>query len=142
MGRRLVPVELMWAEGPSFFGFLIDEWGFTGPERTDGGLAYRRPGLHVDIELWEWKHETGFTTMIRGGTDSPERWWGASLGCLYVACGMGTLQAVPEGAWSQHTILKRMGQHSHALRRVMPYLDGPRALDLLRWCHGRELPTG
>ena len=99
-----------------------------GPERTDEGIAYHRPGLHVTVELWAWKNEAGFTTSVRGvdRLTGAQHW--ASLGCLYVACGLGPLQHVPENAGGGQTISKRLTQHAGALRRVMPYLDGPRWL--------------
>jgi hypothetical protein len=140
MGRRVYPREAIWEEGPTAFAFLVDEWGFQGPERTDAGLAYHRPGLHISVEFWEWKNEAGFTTTVRGGADPHGRERSASLGCLYVACGLGPLQAVPEVAGSHHTISKRIDQHSSVLRRVVPHLCSPAAADLLRRCHGRELP--
>jgi hypothetical protein len=66
MGRRADPRQTIWEQGPSAFAFLPQEWGFEGPERTDEGIAYHRPDLHVTVELWAWKNEAGFTTSVRG----------------------------------------------------------------------------
>ncbi|MGH8823343.1 MAG: hypothetical protein ACRDVN_02560, partial [Jiangellaceae bacterium] len=60
MGRREAPKETIWREGPSAFAFLVDEWEFLGPERTEEGLAYHRSGLHISIGFWAWKNEAGF----------------------------------------------------------------------------------
>ena len=66
------------------------------------------------------RNEQGFATTIRGV--DPEGWErSASLRCLYVACGLGPPQAVPEGAGTAHTITKRLAQHASALRQVMPH---------------------
>jgi hypothetical protein len=140
MGRRADPRQTIWEQGPSAFAFLLEEWGFQGPERTDEGIAYHRPDLHVTVELWAWKNEAGFTTSVRGldRRTGAQHW--ASLGCLYVACGLGPLQHVPENAGGGHTISKRIVQHAGALRRVMPYLHGATVAELLRRCQGRLLP--
>jgi hypothetical protein len=140
MGRRANPCETLWEQGPSAFAFLAQEWGFTGPERTDEGIAYHRPGLHVTVQLWEWENETGFTTTVRGVDRLTGAEHSASLGCLYVACGLGPLQHVPETAGGGHTISKRIAQHAAALRGVLPALDGPTVVELLHRCQGRSLP--
>jgi hypothetical protein len=82
------------------------------------------------------ENEEGFTTRIhRVGPEGRER--SASLGCLYVACGLGPPQAVPEGAGTAHTINKRLTQHASALRQVMPYLQDSAIGALLKRCQGR-----
>ena len=140
MGRRADPHEMIWEQGPEAFAFLVDAWGFEGPERTEDGIAYHRPGLHVTVELWWWKNETGFTTTVQGVDKRTGAQHSASLSCLYVACGLGPLQHVPETAGGGHTITKRIAQHADALGRVMPCLDRPQVADLLRRCQGRTLP--
>ena len=140
MGRRADPSETSWEEGPNAFRNLAQDWGFTGPERTNAGIAYHRPELHVTIELWAWKNEAGFTTHVCGVDRVTGVEHSASLGCLYVACGLGPLQHVPETAGGGHTISKRIAQHAAALQRLMPYLDGPAVAELLRRCQGRLLP--
>jgi len=139
--KRVDLREAIWQEGPTAFAFLVDEAGFLGPERTDTGLAYHRPGLHVRVDLILHHRESEVVTRL----SSPNEAGGdlqASLGCLYVACGLGRLQAVPETAHSRHTMSKRIGQHAAALRGVLPYLDGAAGRELLRRCHRRLLPQG
>lgn len=138
MGQRQSAVELIWTEGPAAFGFLVEELGFDGPERTHEGLVYRRAELRVEINHWYFKNETGFSTTVVEAVEEARRW--ASLGCLYVACGLGPLQAVPENSGGGHTIRKRVVQHANALRQVIPRLLGPERGCLLRRCHRRELP--
>ena len=60
MVRRADPVAVIWAEAPLALRFLTEDWRFTGPERTAAGIAYHRPGLHVEICFWAWKNECGF----------------------------------------------------------------------------------
>jgi hypothetical protein len=140
MGRRAHPRETIWEEGPDAFAFLVQKWGFTEPERTDAGIAYHRPELHVTVELRAWKNEADFTTHVWGVDRRTTAEHSALLGCLYVACGLGPLQHVPENAGGGHTISKRIAQHAAALQRLMPYLDRPAVAELLRRCQGRLLP--
>jgi hypothetical protein len=65
MGRRPGPVEIIWKHGDAAFAFLFTKWNFLGPERTDSGIAFHRPDLHVVNEIWAWKNETGFDTTLR-----------------------------------------------------------------------------
>ncbi len=95
MGHRAAPREVIWQEGPPAFAFLGERWGFAGPERTGDGLAYHRLGLHIRIEYLAWKNEAEFSTRLAGGAGPGGRERRASLGCLYVACGLGAAQDVP-----------------------------------------------
>jgi hypothetical protein len=141
MGHRSDPPELIWLNAPEAFGFLAEQWGFEGPERTSGGVAYHRAGLHIMIEFVAWNHEAEFLTRLSmTGANGQELQ--ASLGCLYLASGAGNAAAVPTSAvLAGHTIIKRIGQHAAALRRVMPHLDGSGAAELFRRCQRRELPV-
>jgi hypothetical protein len=138
MGRRLSASEQIWRQGPSAFAFLVDEHGFVGPERTDEGIAFHRPGLHIRIGFWSWKNERGFDTQVSAVVGAEKRELVASLADLYVACGLGPAQAVPEsGTRSTHVIEKRLHEHAIALRALLPYLDGSEAHDLLHRCQDR-----
>ena len=122
MVRRADPVAVIWAEAPLALSFLAEDWGFTGPERTAGGVAYHRPGVHVDMSFWAWKNERGITTTLakvdRDGTEQR-----ASLGVLYAASGLGPASAVPESAGTLYVIRKRIGQHAAALGALTARLD-------------------
>jgi hypothetical protein len=139
--KRAGPGEVLWAEGSSAFAFLVRDWGFLGPERIDDGLAYHRPSLHVRIEFWAWNHEAGFSTTVERVDDLSARVQAASLDRLYVVCGLGPAQDVPETAGSGHALRKRISQHSTALQLVIPHLRGPAAASLFARCSGRE-PAG
>jgi hypothetical protein len=128
MGTRADPRETIWEQGPSAFAFLVEEWGFTGPERTDQGIADHRPKLHVTVEHWAWRHEAGFATTVQGVDRRTGTEHTASLGCLYVACGLGPLQHVPETAGGSHTISKpspSMPARSNGSCRTWTGLRGP-----------------
>lgn len=141
MGHRPDPPAVIWLNAPEAFGFLCEKWGFEGPDRISGGVAYHRVGLHITIEFLYWKHEAEFVTRL-SMVDPTGRVMRASLGCLYLACGLGTAQAVPtSAAGAGHTIAKRAGQHAAALLRVMPHLDGSGAVELFRRCERRDLPV-
>jgi hypothetical protein len=122
MVRRADPVAVIWAVAPPALRFLADDFGFTGPEHTADGVGYHRPGLHVDMGLWAWKNERGFTTALtrvrQDGTLQRR-----SLGMLYIACGLGPASAAPEGAGTLYVIRKRIGQHAAALRVLVTRLD-------------------
>jgi hypothetical protein len=122
MVRHADPVAFIWADAPPALTFLTEDWWFCGPERTDEGVAYHRPGLHVEMGAWSWKNERGFTTTLAlSGRDGRQR--RASLGVLYAASGLGAPTAAPEGAGTLHVIGKRIHQHAAALRALMAYLD-------------------
>jgi hypothetical protein len=129
-------VDVVWQHGPGAFAFLCGDWNFDGPERTEDGLAYHRHDLHVNIAVWAWKNETGFTTSLLGPSAADGARRVAALECLYVTAGLGTAYDVPEAAGSGHTITKRISQHAEALRQVMPLLTGPSGEALWRACVG------
>jgi hypothetical protein len=49
MVRRADPVAVIWVEAPLTLSFRTEDRRFTGPERTADGIAYHRPGLHVEM---------------------------------------------------------------------------------------------
>jgi hypothetical protein len=124
-----------WEQARDAFSFLLHEWGFDGPERFEDGMAFHRPDLHVSIEVWSWKNESGFMTTLSTGADAEGVQRSASLACLYLACELGPAQDVPEGASTQHAITKRVVQHAEALRLLMPHISDPaRFRELLDRC--------
>lgn len=134
MGKRPRPVEIIWQHGAEAFAFLIEEWDFDGPERTEGGIAYHRPDLHLSTEIWAWKREAGMTTgVVHVDTEAGTR-HGADLSCLYVQAGLGPAQHVPEQVGGGHTIAKRIDQHARAVRLLMPHVTGPGATALFHRC--------
>lgn len=134
MGRRPGPLDIVWSQGAEEFAFLLDEWDFAGPERTEDGIAFHRPDLHVYTEIWAWKNEAGIDTGVwRTDPVTGER-QAAGLDCLYVECGLGPPQHVPGNLGGGHTLVKRLTQHAKALRLLMPYLTGPMAAELFRRC--------
>ncbi|MEV6241593.1 hypothetical protein [Lentzea sp. NPDC051838] len=134
------PMQVLKTEGPPAFAFLVEKYGFLGPELEDDGFTYHRPGMHISISSWWGKGETGFTTYVEVSGGEPYRRWHADLGCLYVACDLGPLQAVGLSTGSGHLMRKRIGEHSAALRKVMLRLDGPECFTLMERCHAKPLP--
>jgi hypothetical protein len=136
MVRHANPVDFIWAEAPVALTFLSEDWGFCGPERTDEGVAYHRPGLHVEMGAWSWKNERGFTTTLTLiGRDGKQK--RASLGVLYAASGLGARSAAPEGAGTLYLIGKRIRQHAAALRALLAHLDEGDADALFEQCSGQ-----
>jgi hypothetical protein len=134
VGKRPGPLEIIWQQGAEAFGFLCEEYGFDGPERTDDGIAFHRPDLHVEFAMWAWKNEAGIDTRIRRVDPVTGDRQAAELDRLYVECRLGPAQDVPGNLGGGHTVAKRVRQHAHALRRLMPHLIGPTAADLFHRC--------
>lgn len=137
MGRRAERPDPIWQDGPALFAFLV-EAGFTGPERTEDGLAYHRPGLHIETRLVGGPEPQVATTVTAVTSTGEQRW--AQLDCLYVACRCGPLQDVPGNVSNQKVAAKRVRQHAEALRKVLPCLLGGDVEGLVRRCQGRLLP--
>lgn len=138
MVRRSEPRSAIWDDGPPLFGFLADS-DFAGPQATEDGIAYHRPGLHIEVRYFDG-HQPEVVTSIRvvgpDGDDSRA----AGLDCLFVACGCGVLQDVPGNAPNRRTVAKRIAQHAEALRKVLPHLLADDAGQLVARCQGRLLP--
>jgi hypothetical protein len=137
MGRRADRRDPIWQDGPALFAFLADA-GFLGPERTEDGLAYHRPGLHIEIRFVDGL-EPEVATTVTLATSTGEQGW-AHLDCLYVACRCGPLQDVPGNVANQKTAARRVRQHAEALRKVLPWLVGGDVERLVRRCQGRLVP--
>jgi hypothetical protein len=111
---RADPVAVIREEAPQALSFLVEDCGLTGPERIHGDIAYHRLGLHIDMALWAWKNERGFSTalVLVGPGGAQQR---RGLGALYAASGLGPATALPEGAGSLYVIRKRIGQHAEGV---------------------------
>lgn len=140
VGKRPGPLEIVWQQGAEAFSFLCDDFDFVGPERTDDGIAYHRPDLHVEVVIWAWKNEAGIDTGLRWIDPTTGEQHVAGLDHLYVECGLGPAQHVPGNVGGGHTIAKRVTQHAQALRRLMPHLTGPAAADLFHRCRPGPQP--
>lgn len=142
MGRAVEPVSLIHEDGPAAFAFLVHCWGFPPPERTDAGLRFTRRDVTIEITHWSRHHEAGFTTTLTSAGDQDGRSAKATLGCLMAAASLGSPQDAPEHSGSAHTIRKRIDQHSIALQRLIPYLNGAAGQELIHRCRNRrEFPT-
>jgi hypothetical protein len=134
MGRRPGPLEIMWQHGSEVFAFLLEEWDFLGPERTDAGIAFHRPDLHIEVEIWAYRSEAGIDTGVRRVDQATGKQQAAALDCLYVQSGLGPPQHVPGNLGGGHTIVKRLTQHARAVRLLMPHLTTPTAAELFNRC--------
>ncbi|MFE5772825.1 hypothetical protein ACFQ7O_31220 [Streptomyces sp. NPDC056485] len=135
MGNGLfLPAEFR-SEVEAAFSFLLEEAGFTGPERTEHGLLFRGPGLDVDVWLFDGREPQVSTGMAAVGPDGIRGRW-ASLDELYVAAGCGPAQDVPGSAPTRRSAIKRVHQHATALRRLMAGLPTPGLGRLIIRCTG------
>jgi hypothetical protein len=135
--RAAEPREIVRDAGREAFGFLLGS-DFLGPEITDDGLIYHRPGMQVEVRyLGPYEPEVSTTVRHRepGGVSRS-----AALGCLYVAFGAGAAQDVTGTADSPGAVAARVAEHAAALKAVLPDLLGPGLADAIRRCQGRSLP--
>lgn len=141
MGRRFDPREVVRSEGRALFAFLISDGGFVGPEVLESGLVYHhRSGLQIGVSyLGPREPEVTTTVRVLGVCGAPHS---ASLDCLWVAFGCGTLQDVPTSGVNGRTVAKRLRQQAEALRRLLPTLLTSDVDDAIRRCQGRLLPEG
>ncbi len=68
MERRADRRDPIWQDGPALFAFLAAA-GFAGPERTQDGLAYHRPGLHIETRTTGGLEPEVATTVTAGDVD-------------------------------------------------------------------------
>ncbi len=130
MGNRGDRTEDFLAEVCVEFAFLVEEAGFSGPERIDHGLRFHSDRL--DVEVWFLDvHEPEVTTRIAPASSDGVRPRGVWLEELYVMSGCGPPQDVPGSAPTRRATLKRVHQQAAALRRLMPQLlsaEGPQLI--------------
>ncbi|UWE12052.1 hypothetical protein [Actinacidiphila bryophytorum] len=124
MGHQGDSVEEFRSAAATRFAFLVEDAGFSGPERTEEGLVFHGPGL--DVEVWFLDvREPQVTTLVvpisADGTRRPGGW----LDDLYVTAGCGPAQDIPGSAQTQRAMLKRVEQHAEGLRRLLPQLLDP-----------------
>lgn len=138
MGERTVePREIVREVGREAFAFLLTA-DFLGPEVTEDGLIYHRPGLQVEVRyLGPYEPEVSTTVRRReaGGVSRS-----ASLGCLYAAFGAGAAADLPGSADTPEEVVTRVGQHSAALEALLPDVLGAELGEAIRRCQGRSTP--
>jgi hypothetical protein len=135
--RSAEPREIVRDEGREAFAFLLDA-DFLGPELTEDGLIYHRPGLQVEVRyLGPYEPEVA-TTVRRRETGGASR--SATLGCLYAAFGAGPGQDVGGAADTPEQVASRVGEHAAALRAVLADLLGGGLEEAIRRCQGRSAP--
>ncbi|MFH8738466.1 MULTISPECIES: hypothetical protein [unclassified Streptomyces] len=141
MSRRADPGESFRSTVAEAFAFLVEDAGFCGPEPTKHGLGFHRPGLLVEVWFLPGREAEVATWVQRSGADGATT-QSAWLECLYVAAGCGPAQHVPGAAPTLRAVLKRVGEHAVALRRLLPFLLTSEAEDLFVRCPpSRHLPT-
>lgn len=136
MGGRRSPADVLKDEGPQAFSFLVEEYGFTGPALGEWGIGYQLGGLEIDVTAWRVLGDTSFWTMLYENFDDFTA--SCRLDRLYVTCGLGPEQDVPDDVGGVRVVRERIAQHSAALRKLMPQLTGPWRAQLLRRCTGPD----
>jgi hypothetical protein len=138
MGQRAAePREVVRELGREVFAFLLNA-DFLGPETTEDGLIYHRPGLQIEVRyLGPYEPEVATTVRRReaGGVSRS-----AALGCLYAAFGAGSGQDVVGAADSCEAVATRVAEHAAVLKGLLPELLGPGLEDAIRRCQGRSVP--
>jgi hypothetical protein len=116
-----------------YFGFLVTEAGFLGPEIQSDRAFYYSP--EVSIEVVYDEHSRYAMTIASGIVD--ERNVRAELSCLYVRAGLGPAQRVGSSARTSHALRKALVGQAAALRELMPMLKSEVRNRLLLECHRR-----
>ncbi|MDO0912391.1 hypothetical protein QQM39_16510 [Streptomyces sp. DT2A-34] len=125
------------SEAGAAFSFLTEEGGFSGPEQTENGVLFRRADLRIEVWLLGGREPTVTTLLVSVGPDG-KRQGSAWLEDVYVAAGYGPPQDVPGNAPNRRSALKRVQQHSAALRRVLPRLLTSEAAREFLEAHGKQ----
>jgi hypothetical protein len=126
-------VELVRREGAEYFGFLVTDEGFLGPEVVNRGIAYHRSDINIEICYFHYKfgdHEV-VTQLV---AESEPGSWPVSVGLarLYTASGLGSTQDVPSSAGTRQATTKHLAQQAKALQRLMPVLTREHSQEMLR----------
>jgi hypothetical protein len=118
---------------------LASVGGFVGPEVSESGLVYRHDsGLQINISYLGPREPEVNTTICVSRDGVATR--AASLDCLWVAFGRGTLQDVPTSAVNGRVTSMRLRQQAQVLRELLPTLLTSEVDDAVRRCQGRLLP--
>lgn len=112
-----VRLDALRSEAPLALMFFEGDLGFAPPQEIADGLRYERPGMTIEIIVWTWNKETGFSTRL--STSRPDGVpAAASLDDVYVSLGLGPAQDGGSSAQTGHTVRKRVHEHAAALRKV------------------------
>ena len=127
-------LEALVDEGGRAFAFLVGERGFSLPSDLEDGVRYERDDLAVEVRVWTWNRETGFSTTLSwpaagGGTASVQL---DDASAAFEGTRLGTTAA------TGHTVRKRVQEHAAALRVL---LDDERFREAVA-SGRRSIPTG
>ncbi|MBV9446853.1 MAG: hypothetical protein JO345_13305 [Streptosporangiaceae bacterium] len=124
-------------EAEKAFRFLITDFGYAGPERTDEVLqqvSYARSGVRCRIALdhsemsvmAEVEVELGDTLMI------------ASLDNLVSVAGIAPGNKVPRSVHTVRSLGKALAEQAKFLRSVLPYLEQETISNLMEGAGARQ----
>lgn len=115
-----------------FFGFLVDEFAFVGPELHPYGASFHSPDLTIDLLPYDAAgHYVETFAVARVG----ERTLRAGLSCLYLHAGLGARGRRLSPRGTPYAISRAFPQQAAALRELLPLLREDDALLVV--CHGR-----
>ena len=118
------------AEAENAFRFLLDEFGFTGPERDDfmmPSLTYHSPAVRYVVTLDTHEDRVSVTAWLKrdGAATSAE------LESLVTASGTGSGQQVFTSARTVAALLKALADQAQWLRRLHPILTAEGGSELI-----------
>ncbi len=138
MGGRQGVAAIFQKEVEEAFGFLVQDFGFLGPEIRASGvlvetLVYHSSDISVTVDYDDREHYavTGISGMAGGN------YMRAGLSCLYVEGGLGPAQHIKYRATTSHSLKKALLSQGTALRKILPLLSGSERNSLLSGCHAR-----
>ncbi|MFC0532554.1 hypothetical protein [Phytohabitans kaempferiae] len=129
-------------EASQRFQFLVDQHGFAGPGYSDRLLplvTYHRRDLRISIHLQSDPHDgAGKRISVSISLTGAGGWLKADLDALVEAALYAPRHRV---AWKAHTADAMRGtldDNATWIRRLMPLLQGPDALDTVRRANRHE----
>ncbi|CCH30244.1 hypothetical protein ABZ816_17835 [Actinosynnema sp. NPDC047251] len=114
------------------FGFLVDEWGLTGPrydpEDETSTVTYGDDPVGYLVVLDRLEHRIAVVAIV--GRLSAE------VAALVPAAGLGPPQAVRSSANTVRGLEQSLESQAAMVRRLHPRLAGPEGVGLLRAANG------
>lgn len=115
-------------EAAERFAFLVNEFGFRGPDESDGAfVGYVKRPWSVSVGL-DVRNRTVETEIVHDdGTRDQHR----PLGALVVAARRGGVQRAQTSAQTRQGMVTSLTRQADALREIMPFLLSDGGYELL-----------
>jgi len=123
-------------ESEKAFRFLVTDFGFAGPERTDEvlqELSYTRSGMRCRIGL----DHSEMSVMTEVEVETRDTLMIARLDSLVSAAGIAPGNKVPRNVHTVKNLRKALSEQARLLRSLLPYLGQETVSDLMERARAR-----